>query len=163
MKRHESAALTAAEEALRRIRDLGTEIDALKDNAEDEMREIKERYQQRLVPLFENFASAEKGLIKLMKKEKSEIFKDDERVELVHGILIYGRETKVSIPRDALEHIEAKGWMEAVKIAKSVDREVVEGWPDERLFAIGASKKLKETFSYETLANEGGIPLKGGA
>jgi len=158
MKRHESPALAAAEETLRRIREMRTEIDALKDNAEDEMREIKERYRRQLEPLMENFTSVEKGLIKLMKKEKAEVFKDEDRVALVSGILIYGRETKVSIPRNALERIEAQGWDEAIKTAKSVDREIVEGWPIERLFAIGASKKLVENFSYETLPNEGDIP-----
>ena len=158
MKHHKSPVLAAAEETLQRIRNIKANIDALKKSAEIDMQEIKKRYRQELAPFLENFASAEKKLLNLMKKEKGEIFKDEERVALVNGILIYGREFKVSIPRNALERIEAKGWSEAIKIAKSIDREMVEGWPDERLFAIGATKKLMEIFSYETLANEKDIP-----
>jgi len=158
MKAHKNPALDVAEEMLERIQALRREVDSLKDSAEAEMQEIKGRYRERLAPLQENLASVETGLLKLMKKEKGEIFKDEDRVALVHGILIYGREFKVSIPRNALERIEAQGWEEAIKTAKSVDRAVVEAWPEERLFAIGATKKLVEIFSYETLSNEKDIP-----
>ena len=38
---------------------------------------------------------------------------------------------------------------EVVKIVKSLDREAIEKWPDERLFLIGAERKPKEEFNYD--------------
>ena len=32
---------------------------------------------------------------------------------------------------------------------KSLDREAIEKWPDERLFLIGAERKTREEFSYD--------------
>jgi len=44
---------------------------------------------------------------------------------------------------------EEQGFGEVVKIAKSLDREAIEKWPDERLFLIGAERKPKEEYSYD--------------
>jgi uncharacterized protein YpmB len=84
-----------------------------------------------------------------MKSRQVPLFDGKDTLKLLHGILLYNKEDKVSIPRDALGKIKAQGWKEAILIAESVDRAVVQKWPDERLVMIGAKKKAKETYSYE--------------
>ena len=88
-------------------------------------------------------------LLKLMKAEKAELFQGREAVKVRGGLLLWTKGEKVSIPRDALLKIKEAGWMEAVKVVESVDRPVVEGWPDERLAVIGTKRKTVDNFSYE--------------
>ena len=85
-----------------------------------------------------------------MRAQLVPLFDGEDKVTLVYGILLYGKEYKVSIPRNAIKKIKAQGWEEeAIKTAESVDRAVVEKWPEERLVMIGAQRKPKETYSYE--------------
>jgi hypothetical protein len=88
-------------------------------------------------------------LTAIMKRGKAHIFADADVVTLRNGSLIHGLEDKVRIPRDAVELCEELGFDDVIKIAKSLDREAVEKWPDERLFLIGAERKPVETFSYD--------------
>jgi len=117
---------------------VAAEIDAILDKHNEEISEIKNRIKH-----------LDKDVKSLAKENKAVVFDGKDQVTLEHGILLWGKEKKVTIPRDALEKIEAQGWKEAVKIAKSVDRAVVEKWPVERLTVIGAVRKIMEKFSYE--------------
>jgi phage host-nuclease inhibitor protein Gam len=121
----------------------------LQDEAERRMAPIREVFSENIRADEAELKALEKELIGLMKANKGELFDREDQVNLDAGILLRGEEEKVKIPRDALEKIEAAGWNEAIKIAKSVDRGVVECWPDERLVVIGAERKPVESFSYE--------------
>ena len=70
-------------------------------------------------------------------------------VALAAGVLCRMEELKVAIPRGALEEAKRHGLTDAIKTVESLDRAIVEKWPVERLTLIGASKKLKESYSYE--------------
>jgi hypothetical protein len=87
-----------------------------------------------------------------MKSNKIVLFDGTDIVRLVNGSLIHSVADKVSIPRDALAKCEELGFAEVIKIAKSLDRDAVEKWPDERLILIGAERKQKEEFSYDLAA-----------
>ncbi len=87
-----------------------------------------------------------------MKFEKKVLFADTDVVNLAHGSLIRALVDKVKIPKDrekVIAFCEELGFPEVVKIVKSLDREAVEKWPDERLLLIGAERKQKEEFSYD--------------
>jgi len=124
--------------------------------AREEMEAVQRRYEAEISLLSGQVKGLETDLKKIMKAHKGHLFDGSDTVALEHGILMYTKETRVSIPRDALEKIEAGGWNEAVKVAKSVDRAVVEKWPEERLFSIGAKRKPKEVFNYEVKDSENG-------
>ena len=125
------------------------ELKALEEAAEAEIQAVHKRYGWRINQLKDIQKANEKTLVDLIRKNKKTVFDDTDQVDLVNGILLYGKEDKVSVPRDALEKIKAQGWDEAIKKTESVDRAVVEKWPIERLAVIGADRKPKETFSYE--------------
>ena len=116
---------------------------------EEEMKAVRFRHEGPVAKFKEVREAYEKELIKLMKKHKAVLFDGTDQVDLKKGILLHGEEDKVSIPRNALEKIKAQGWNEAVKTTESVDRGVVESWPDERLVVIGAGRKPVEVFDYE--------------
>jgi len=51
--------------------------------------------------------------------------------------------------RNVLERLEEMGFSEAVRVAKSVDWDVLERWPDEKLNLVGTERVPKETIEYE--------------
>ena len=117
--------------------------------AEKELEIVRAHYARGIDPLRDRLKELDKELITLMKSRCVPLFDGMDTVKLLHGILLYAREMKVSIPRDALEKIKGQGWKEAILIAESINRAVVEKWPDERLVVIGAKRKEKKTYSYE--------------
>ena len=138
-----------ADKLLRMIAETKAELDQAKARAVQEINAIKVRYAKEIAERQIFLNESEDSLIAEMKTNKTEWFRETDQIELMHGFLLYGRESKVTIPRNALAQIEDLGWLEAIKIAKSVDRGVVETWPLERLVQIGADRKEKELFSYE--------------
>jgi phage host-nuclease inhibitor protein Gam len=138
-----------ADTVLAQIRDRKRQIDELEIEAEEVIKTTTEMYQQSLAPLKKDLDALEKLLIKTMRKDKRTLFADRDIVQLDNGNLLYSKGPKVTIPRDALDKCEENKFNEAIKIAKSLDRAIVESWPDEKLFLIGAERKPAETFNYE--------------
>jgi phage host-nuclease inhibitor protein Gam len=117
---------------------------------EEEMSKIRDRYAGDLAVLKEMKTDAEKALKKFALKNRVDLFGlDGDKVSLPHGIILYAKEDKVTIPKDAVEKIEGLGWSDGIIIVKNIDRPVIEKWNDEKLAAIGASKKPKENISWE--------------
>ena len=142
----------AREEADRLLDDIGKITARLKTaevEAEAEIETVRAHFARSIDPLRERLQGLDKELITLMKSRQVPLFDGRDTLKLLHGILLYNKEDKVSIPRDALEKIKGLGWKEAILIAESVNRAVVEKWPDERLVVIGAKRKEKKTYSYE--------------
>ena len=139
----------AADVALADIADCCNRIDVLKAEAEASVQVIQANYGEMLTPLQSQLARNVAWLKDTMKSNKAVLFDGTDIVRLANGSLIHSVADKVSIPRDALAKCEELGFAEVVKIAKSLDREAVEKWPDERLILIGAERKQKEEFSYD--------------
>lgn len=90
--------------------------------------------------LKEKYAEVEKELLRYAKSRKAEIFAYKDVFETNYGRLVRELAEKVSIPRDAVAKCEELGFIEAIKITKSLDRAAVEKWKDEKLFLIGAKR-----------------------
>jgi phage host-nuclease inhibitor protein Gam len=142
------------DERLKQLGEITREFETYQSVAEYEIERIRSQYSEKLAEYKTQIDGLDKDIKSLARKNKAEVFDGKDQVNLEHGILLWGKEKKVSIPRDALDRIEAQGWTEAVKIAKSVDRAVVEKWPVERLTVIGAERKTVEKFSYEIKTDE---------
>jgi len=139
---------------LKQLGEITKEFETYQSVAEYEIERIRSQYSEKLAEYKTQIGDLDKNIKSLAKKNKAVVFDGKDQVTLEHGILLWGKEKKVSIPRDALDKIESQGWTEAVKIAKSVDRSVVEKWPVERLTVIGAERKTVEKFSYEIKTDE---------
>jgi len=147
---HDSAWIfQQADDLLARIRVLTEIIAAVQAEADEAVREISSCYARELAPLREKLKTREKEILALMKSERKSLFAQADVVPLENGSLIYSKELKISIPRDALAKCEELGFTEAIRIAKSLDRGAVAQWPDEKLFLIGAERKAATKFSYE--------------
>ena len=138
-----------ADALLAEIRARGAELAALEAEIQEKISRITAEYEERLAPRRLLLTSADKALTGLMKSEKKALFSDGDVVKLPNGTLTRNRGWKVTIPRDALGKCEKLGFAEVIKIAKSLDREAIEKWADERLFLIGAERKPATKYSYE--------------
>jgi hypothetical protein len=148
--------LERAQAFLEDIAGIQARVRALEEQAEKEIRKIEERFR----PLIEEqrgwLLQVEKDLLSLMKKEKAAVFADGDKVSLPCGLLLRAIEDKLKLPRDALDRVEEMGWLEAVRITKSLDRGVVASWPIERIAAIGGDRRKIEVFKYEVRPSCGG-------
>jgi len=145
----QKAVRSEADQLLKHIGQVVVRLKKVEADAEGEIEAVRAHYAKSIDPLRERVGELDKELITLMKSRCVPLFDGKDTLKLLHGILLYNKEDKVSIPRDALLKIQAQGWKEAILIAESVDRAVVEKWPDERLVMIGAKRKPKKTYSYE--------------
>jgi phage host-nuclease inhibitor protein Gam len=138
-----------ADLTLRNIKYTADRITNLEQQAETEMAAIREKYKTEIELLKWEFDCLDKEIVFLMKQNAGPLFDGRDKISLVNGILIFAKESKVSLPKDALSRLEKAGFTEGIKISKSVDRGAIAKWTDERLFIIGASRKLIQKFAYE--------------
>jgi len=138
-----------ANELLFEIRVRQKAIAEIEAEAQEKIAKITAEYEAMLAPRRILLESADKALIGLMKAEKKALFAKSDVMNLPHGSLVRSQDWKVKIPRDALGKCEELGFSEVVKVAKSLDREAVEKWADEKLFLIGAERKPATKYSYE--------------
>ena len=138
-----------AELILMEIAEAKAVVEALAAGAEERMELIRAEYQRKAAANLERLKQKDKEIKKLMKAETGAIFDGADKVTLTSGVLLHEKKDHVTIPRDALSAVKEHGFLEAVKVVESLDREVVEKWPEERLFLIGAVRKPKHAYSYE--------------
>ena len=138
-----------ANKLLAEIRDISGGIEMLEGEFNDQVEKLKAKYAGQIKSLKEILDADEKQLVGLMKTGRRDLFDGTDIVRLSNGVLLHESKDKVQIPRDAVKKLEACGFDDAVKIAKSVDRAMVESWPDAKLLLIGAIRKPVETFSWE--------------
>jgi phage host-nuclease inhibitor protein Gam len=132
------------------------DIEVLEAEAKSALQALDAEYGARIVPLKAELKLYVSSLVATMKSNKAMLFDGTDVVRLANGSLIHSVADKVSIPRDALAICEELGFDEVIKIAKSLDRDAVEKWPDERLILIGAERKQKEEFSYDLVGMKHG-------
>jgi len=126
----------------------------IRQRHQDEITRINRVFAGEMSPIIVEIQANEVAIKRLMKSGKDKLFAGGDIVYLDHGNLIYAQGDHVVIPRDALAKCEELGFSEAIKIAKSLDREKIEKWADEKLVLIGAERKPVETYNYETRKTE---------
>ncbi|MBI4621067.1 MAG: host-nuclease inhibitor Gam family protein [Desulfobacterales bacterium] len=141
---------------LHEIKEITDWISERERDAEVEVAAIRQKYETELGALKDHLVDLDKEIVFLMKDSKGPLFDGRDKINLANGILLYAKERKITLPRDVIARIEEHGFAEAIKIAKSVDRAVIEQWPEERLFMVGGRKKLVEKFGYEVMKTEDG-------
>jgi phage host-nuclease inhibitor protein Gam len=127
-------------------------IKRLMTEYEAEKKRMDEAFAAKIAPIEGGRDLAVKGLTALMKQGKAEIFRDGDMVYLKHGSLIRSLSHPVAFPRShdpIIAAMEACGFNDAVKIKKSLDKDAVEKWPDDKLARVGLTRKEAEEFSYD--------------
>lgn len=126
------------------------DLDAADRHLNQEVEALRARWQAKIEPLYQARISLEQQVRDLAKQHREDIFAGEaDRLDLPHGALLYSIQRRVRRGRGVLERLEAAGFLEAVKIAKSVDWDQLDGWPEEKLIFVGTERVAKEIYSYE--------------
>jgi len=144
-----SEAKERAEALLSDVKGLQEAADLLMAECKEAIARVTRQYDEKISPLIEMLRDDEKDLVRLMKSAKGALFADGDIVYLPNGNLLYAQGDHVVIPRDALARCEEHQFLDVIKTVKSLDREAIEKWTDEKLILIGAERKPTETFNYE--------------
>lgn len=141
-----------ADDLLCEIVNLDETIKHFMDAYEAEKKRLDQSYAATLAPLENDREDAAKRLISLMKKKKDVIFRDGDIVYRPLGTLGHSISHPVAYPRSydpVIALLEEKGYTDAVKVKKSLDKDMIEKWPDDRLADVGLERKPKEEFTYD--------------
>jgi hypothetical protein len=140
---------TACDAQLAELAELVAAKGAVEARCQAEMKAVRARHADEIARLTQAVAAGDRRLRELMREHRGVLFDGVDKVHLTHGSLLYKKGWKLTLTKGALEAIKEQGWMEAVSIAESVDRDVVMTWPEERIAAIGGKKRLAEEYNYE--------------
>ncbi|HUU40971.1 MAG TPA: host-nuclease inhibitor Gam family protein [Desulfatiglandales bacterium] len=146
-----------ADKILADLTALTAEMGEIQSDSEKELEAIKAAYKDRIAPVKEGVEALEKALKTLAKKHRADLFDGRDRIDLENGALIFSIERRVKKAKCVLQKLKELEFIEAIKIAESVDWDQLEKWTDERLFLIGTERKVEEKFEYELIA----APLAG--
>jgi len=117
-----------------------------------EKKRLDEYYAPKIATFEADRDDAVKHLVSLMKKGKTEIFRDGDLVYLKNGSLIYSLSHPVAFPRShdpVIAALERLGFKDEVKVKKSLDKDAIEKWTDEQLALVGLTRKEVEEFKYD--------------
>lgn len=136
-------------------RELGlieAEMNEIIDKAKAEAEAAKAPHAARLKEL-------EAGLAAYALYNKGTLFATKKSVETAHGVLGFRQSTSIVAVKglklaDVLAKVQELGLTEAVRVKTELDREAMRGWPDSRLTAVGAQRKVEDAFYYEVKSEE---------
>ena len=100
------------DERLKQLGEVTRKFEEYQSVAEYEIERIRSQYSEKFSEYKAKIKDLDKDIKRLVRKNKTEVFDGKDQVTLEYGILLWGKEKKVSIPRDALEKIEGQGWNE---------------------------------------------------
>lgn len=144
----EEAAVGETDGLLAEIRSITDKVVSLEARAQSELEAVRARYQA-IAEYRYLLGVLDKRLKTHLKVHCGAIFRGSDKRGLTNGTVYFGHESKVSIPKTALQIIKEWGWRDGLKITETLNRPVVEKWPPKRLEAIGARLKVIEKFSYD--------------
>jgi len=145
--------LETADEVLKKIAELKRNIIAFESEAQDKIDKIKDGLTPKLHPLIKEIERYDLSLSAFANAQKDELFKDRKTVELTFGFLGFRQSTKISITNQTLKLLKQFKCFDAIIIKESVNKEVLQTYPDARLAEIKAKKIVEDNFWYE-LKNE---------
>ena len=141
--------LASLERRLQAITDgLNAQIDALKDAAKAESAGLESQKK----------AIAE-ALCMYLKMHRAEILKDRKSVELTFGIMGFRASTAICQMRGVsaemtLERLKDANLREGIRTREELDKDVMRGWPDDRLAQVGLVRQEKDQFFVELKAEK---------
>lgn len=140
-----------AEWMLGEIRSTTEKLRRQEADAEAALAAMRQKWTAQSQPYRERLRWLDKEIRNLITENRGEFFGESEsaRVELRNGYLQfevfrYVKKARAVTP----EKLEQLGYIEAVKIVKSVDWDALAVWPEWRLKEVGTERKTKEVYGY---------------
>ncbi|MBF0125702.1 MAG: host-nuclease inhibitor Gam family protein [Magnetococcales bacterium] len=146
--------LQQANAALGEIAQLQRNIEIIETDMNESIDRIKRAADAFAAPRRARLESLANGLSAFAEFNKGTLFEKRRGVELSFGVLGFRRSSEIK-PKgrgtwaQVLDRIKELGVGEAIRIREDVNRELLRGWPEERLELLGVSRIEKDLFWYE--------------
>lgn len=149
------------------------ELDRALESHAAEMNEIidqaKANAKALCAPLEARRKELEQALASFAELNKADLFGKRKSLDLGFGIIGFRLSTCIKTASKTtwdmvLQKLKDFGFTDAVRTTESVDKDVLRGWPDERLATVGAQRKVTDEFYIEinkepVLAQGGGAAV----
>lgn len=149
------AILDQGEELLGRLARAETERDAVAMEYARALESLKAVYAGKLQPLVEKVKALGKDIPRFAKNHHTTLFGESDVVMLPSGEMRYA-ESKVVVHGRAVtvEVLRELGYLDGIHVEESVDWDVLDGWPDEKLLAAGTNRKDVKAYTWELKREE---------
>lgn len=147
-------ALNDVDQALKEIGELTAQLAEIDDAFNSEVNGLRQVRVAKITPRLERIRALERGMSTFAEYNKKELFLKRKSRRLVFGIVGFRKSTKIRISKFTLAKLKALGLRDAINVKETVNRDIMHGWPEEKLASVGAKKQNKDEFWYE-LKDEG--------
>ena len=143
-----------AADAMKQLKEISREIDSVNLEMDERIDLAKQTAKQLLTPLKAKSKELEHALANFGHHHKTELFKKKRSMTTPFGVFGFRKSTVLkTLPRFTLAHVLEKldsfGFREAVTVKKSVNKEAMRDWPDERLESVGMRRVIEDKFYIE--------------
>ncbi len=155
-KKFATEAHAEADSILKEIAGAEAKLDALTAEAEKQIAGIKKSLALQAEPLATSLKLHQKELQRCAKRSHADLFPGKaDKASLPNGVIIFELKKKVRHARGVTpETLETLGFPDVVIIAKSIDWDAIEKWPDNDLLEIGTDRREKKSYAYELTGGE---------
>lgn len=149
-KNNNNEVIEQAEKFLSEIKVCNNILEEIKQEAEEELKTIKEKYAAEMQSTKNRISEIEKQLVLLLKSNRALFFSEGDYKNLKNGAVWVRMKEYVKRARGVtVELLESLDYLDGIRIEKSVNWSEIKKWADERLVAIGVEKTTKEVFGYD--------------
>lgn len=156
---HIVGSLPQAEAALAEIAALDRKLNAITDTLNAEIDAAKDKAQQSSTGLLAQRKSLAGAVATFATMNKAELFSSKKSLDLAFGVMGFRQSTQIAqMPRVTqamtLEKLHEFAFMEAIRTKEELNKDVVAGWPDERLALVGLKRRNLDSFYIEIKAEK---------
>jgi phage host-nuclease inhibitor protein Gam len=146
--------LDRAESAMMELAELSRQVRAVKDGLNADIDRLKENAAAAAAPLEARRKELTDALGTFLKMHRAEVLKGRKSIELAFGIMGFRASSSVVQMRGvtaemSLERLKNSGLTEGIRIKEELDKDVMRGWPDDRLALVGLLRQEKDQFFVE--------------
>lgn len=146
-----------AEAALAEIAALDRKLDSISNELNAEIDAAKDTANQKSAGLLGRRKDLADALATYATLNKSDLFRDKKSLELAFGIMGFRQSTQIAqvtriTQAMTLEKLHEYAFMDAIRTKEELNKDIVAGWPDERLELVGLKRRQLDTFFIEIKA-----------
>jgi phage host-nuclease inhibitor protein Gam len=143
--------LEEADFILKEMCEIEARIEAIDNEAHEEIAKLKEKAATEGKPLRDRYKSCVKAMEAYARYFRGEIFKDKKSLDRAFGIFGFRKAPdSISVSKETAELLQKFGLKKYIRTKIEPDKEAMLSLDDETLTKVGAAKKQKEDFFVET-------------
>lgn len=154
--------LERAESAMMELASLTRKQRAITDALNERVDGLKEAAKGELEPLDRQKKALSDALGTFLKMNRKDVLKDRKSIDLAFGVMGFRASSALCQMKGisaemTLQRLKEHGLQDGIRLKEELDKDVMRGWPEERLHIVGLVRQEKDQFfielKEETLGN----------